>query len=143
MESLQSSEHSQQGVLLVFLLLFLIISVPVEAITEEEIVEILASVSMSLKEFGNDIEKLTTESKADSQEQNKRLDNLEKDFREIENGSGDMKKLDPEFELQLKNLTSSFGEFKKKELIEDIIQWVVIAGLTAYATRDTWSPCFN
>lgn len=53
-----------------------------------------------------------------------------------------MKTLDPEFEQQLKNLTSSFGEYKKKELIEDIIQWVVIGGLTAYATRDTWKPWF-
>ena len=86
----------------------------------------------------NDIEKLTVEFKADSEEQNERLSSLEKDLSEIENGSEDIKMLDPEFGLQL---TNSFREFKKKELIEDIIQWVVIGGFTAYATRDTWNPC--
>ena len=103
-------------VLLVFLLLFLIGNVPVHAITEEELLNGLISGSASLKEYGNDIETLTVEYREDSQEQNLRLDKLELDLSKIESGSEDIKTLDLEFELQLMTLTSSFGEYKKREL---------------------------
>lgn len=98
---------------------------------------------MSLKEFGNDIETLTIEYKADSEEQNERLSNLEKDLNEIENGSGDLNQLDPEFEKQLTGLTTLFGEYMKKELIEDIIQWTLLTLLSVYIIDDAWDNAFK
>ena len=100
-------------------------------------------VSMNLRKSDKDIERLTTEYRVDSEEQNKILQDLENRLSEIENGSEAMKTLDPEFEKQLTGLTTLFDEYKKKELIEEIIQWVVIGGLTAYVIRDIWKPWFQ
>lgn len=125
------------------MVLLLGFSVSVSAITQEELLNGLISVSASLKKYADDIETLTNEYKADSLEQNMRLDNLDNRLNVIEKGSEDMNQLDPEFELQLKNLTSSFKEYKRKELTRNIVQWSIITILSAYIAKDVWDNTFN
>ncbi len=81
---------------------------------------------------------LTEKYKADSLKAETRLSNLEGDLNRIESGSEDMKQLDQEFKKQLTDLTSSFNEHKKKELIEDIVQWGTIGLLTVYVVSQVW-----
>ncbi len=115
-----------------------LVSASASAVTQEELLKTLTSVSTSLKVYAGDIETLTEKYKTDSMAVNMKLLSLENHLNMIESGSEDMKNQDQEFEKQLILLTSSFREYKQKVLTPNIIQCgviVVLAGVTILALR--------